>query len=503
MTVRLARPWDSAGLPEHHPFGPAHCLLSEYTQDPPRGVEHTLLMAGATNGRNPRLVLHPYPRRQNAAQPAREGFLERPLLGHEAHNDSERRAEAALARMNQVLARVEELEQALDDPADVWPRLRAAWDRAGDECDPRMAEIIRQAREIQPRLRGLAQRLRRVLRRDREQIPISRAEEIDRASMRWLVRQPGRTIPERAGADQRILATVRLENFDTLENRVLHAYAQLAAAISREWMQEHRPASGSVRYKSVSDYRKLCRRIANELAAMGVRRAGAGITPNYVLMENLDYRSVYQGWLRLLTRLKTTDNLWAWQAETWTDFAVLSVVLAFDELDEIRLIAQSPIRFRPEADSGRMFDQDQPMSIFWMRRTGLIIEVHSRFKRPGKLLTLARAHISLRITDSSRGGLPRRIAVWTPHAMERIDLRAAAEGALSRLRKLQQTNASNEILQAGLILTPGHGEHGSETAASGGARVDAIALDGAGDSLTAGLRYLRNFIRDSISGSSE
>ncbi|MBY5853885.1 hypothetical protein ACC699_29770 [Rhizobium ruizarguesonis] len=35
------------------------------------------------------------------------------------------------------------------------------------------------------------------------------------------------------------------------------------------------------------------------------------------------------------------DDLWAWQAETWADFAVLAIVLAFDELEESELVAQS------------------------------------------------------------------------------------------------------------------------------------------------------------------
>jgi len=79
-----------------------------------------------------------------------------------------------------------------------------------------MAEIVRQARRMQPVLHDLERRIRRVLRRHRELTPVDRVQEMDRASMVWLSRQPDRSIAERAGASHRILATVRRENFDTL-----------------------------------------------------------------------------------------------------------------------------------------------------------------------------------------------------------------------------------------------------------------------------------------------
>ena len=81
-----------------------------------------------------------------------------------------------------------------------------------------MAEIVRQARRMQPVLHDLERRIRRVLRRHRELTPLDRVQEMDRASMVWLSRQPGRSIAERAGASQRILATGRRENFDTLDH---------------------------------------------------------------------------------------------------------------------------------------------------------------------------------------------------------------------------------------------------------------------------------------------
>lgn len=285
--------------------------------------------------------------------------------------------------MNEVLARIQELEEALEDPSKTWVRLREAWRRAEDEEDPKMAEIVRQARRMQPVLRDLEKRIRRVLRRHRELTPLDRVQEMDRASMVWLSRQPGTSIAERAGSSQRILATVRRENFDTLENRVLHAYARLAADVAREWVREHSRAKASARYAQVEGFRKYCRSLARRLAELGVAVAGAEVTANYVLMQDKSYREVFECWQRLLLRQRTEDDLWAWQAQTWTDFAVLAIILAIDELEEAELIAQSPISWNAEAELGRWFEQDRPIAVFWLRDTGRIVEVQSRPEIPG------------------------------------------------------------------------------------------------------------------------
>lgn len=494
---RLARPWSTRQIDDGVPFGPAACLISECGQNLPRGFEQVELMSGTFRGETRRLVLHPYPRRGHGLNPAREDFPIRPPLNLEPATPDEEFAAETLRRMNEVLARIQELEDALDDPVNLWRRLRAAWVRAQNDADPRMAEIVGQAREIAPVLSELEHRIRRVLRRTRELTPLDRVQEMDRASMLWLSRQPGRTIAERAGPSQRILSTVRYENFDTLENRVFHAYLRLAALVAREWLREHRRAQGSDRYRLVDGFRLKCRAIARDLAALGVGFAEPGITPNYVLMQDKGYRSVRVAWERLLRRERILDDLWAWQAQTWTDFAVLAIVLAIDELDEARLVAQSPIVWRQEATSGRWFDQDRPLAVFWLERTGRIVEVLSRPEQPGALLTLARAHVCLRITDPSRADLPRRVAVWTPHAMERLDPEDAAEGAARTLAEIAAL-PSDEVMRDGLILTPGQGNPASARRSRGKAGVEAIAFDASGESLRFGMAALRDFIRKDI-----
>lgn len=494
---RLVRPWAGRFLDEETAFGPGDSLLSEITGPLPKDQEFVLLMQGALQGQGKALCLHPYPKREAALRPDRDGFPVRPRTGQEPKNDSEEIASQALGRMNEVLARVQELQEALDEPSETWPRLRAAWTRAQDEEDPRMAEIVRQARDLLPVVRNLEKRIRRVLRRHRELTPLDRVQEMDRASMVWLSRQPGKTVAERAGANQRILATVRQEDFNTLENRVFHSYLRLAADVAREWVRQHPNAQASNRYRAVDGFRKVCLSLARMLVGQSVGLAGPGATPNYVLMQDKGYRLVYDGWIKLLQRQKIEDDLWAWQAQAWTDFSVLAIVLALDELEESELVAQSPILWRDEAYTGRWFEQDRPLAVFWLRETGRVVEVQARPEVPGPLLTLARAHVALRITDPTRGDLPRRVAVWTPHAMQRFNLEQSAEDSLERVKQIQRFS-SHEVLRNGLILAPAHGMSEAITKSHDNLSVNAIALGASGQTLADGLNALRAFARSEI-----
>ncbi len=206
-------------------------------------------------------------------------------------------------------------------------------------------------------------------------------------------------------------------------------------------------------------------------------------------------------WEALLKREKALDELWAWQAQTWTDFSVLAVVLALHDVEDAELIAQSPIRFLAESANGIWFEQERPIAVFWLRQIGRVVEVMARPERPGTLLTLARAHVALRISDPlDRSAFPHRVAVWTPHAMERLDLPVAAHEAAGRLADLARVPGQQERIRHGLILTPGH--HNPESIASerGGVFVEAIAFDATGASLAAGRAAIRAFLARDIWG---
>ena len=489
----IRRPWSPRqDVNESTSLGPDDCLLAEAMSDEIlRNSWHTVLLVR----QNRELRLFPYPPSGNRAEPALIcGLPARPKTEREPGTEEEKIAAEALARMHNVLARIDELRTALDDPENLWQRLQEAWDRAENESDPRMAEIVRHSVEVRPYLAELEERIRRVLRRSRELTPLDRVQEMDRSSMLWMVRQPGRTIAERAGSDQRVLAIVRHENFDTLENRVLHAYLHLAVHFSRQWLREHQRAKNSKRFRDVESYSRLCRRFASELKELGVGVAEPGVTANYVLIEDRAYRSIKDAWDRLLRRDKAEDDLWAWQAQCWTDFCILAVVLAMNGLEEAVLLAQSPLVCLDEAIQGRRFLHDRPLAVFWLKESGLIVEVQARPESVSEIQFAARAHVWLRVTDLKSNIAEHRLPVWTPHCFSRLTPRTEAREAAETVDALRR-KATHEAIREGLILMPAHGIFESVEEVFGGSRVRAIAMDAVGATLRDGKRALAEFVR--------
>jgi len=493
----LPRPW-SLDAATDRALGPADCFLADLPAgeggDALARAPHALLLRGAVRS----LRLLPYPKTGAAPGPPRvAGLPARPKTGHEPHGAAEEEAAAALARMHAVLARIEDLRSALDDPDHLWERLAEAWLRAEYESDPRMAEIVRQARAIPVHLSALEGRIRRVLRRRRERVPLDRVQEMDRSSMVWLARQPGRNIPERAGGDQRVLAIARHENFDTLENRVLRAYARLASLVARQWLREHRRAEAAPRYRTVADHARRCRRIDRELAEMGVGLAEPGVTPNYVLAENRDYRKVREAWIGLLRQELLEDDLWAWQAQSWTDFCVLATILSLHAIEGAVLVAQAPLVWMPEADVGRRFRHDRPLAVFWLRREGLMVEVQVRPEQVSRMQAACQAWLWLRITALASSDVPRRVPVWTPHCFARMDLGTEVPSAASLVAR-EVRAGQHEVMREGVILAPAQGRAEIAESRVGAARVVGIAFDASGEPLRDGLEALRGFVRSCV-----
>ena len=492
MTL-FVRPWSLEGDSDRV-LGPGDCFLAELTIQENDGLArapHARLLSH--DHRELRLL--PYPTSgDSSTSPKARSLPSRPQTGQEPRNSTEETAADALAWMHEVLARIGDLELALDDPEFLWERLAEAWHLAGDERQPRMAEIVRQAHAMPLQLGVLRNRIRRVLRRTRERVPVDRAQEIDRSSMIWFARQPGRTTAERAGSGQRVLAIARHENFDTLENRVTHAYVRLARLVCRQWMLEHARAKSSDRYSTVEGFARICRQFERDLQALGVGLTDSGTTPNYVLVEDRDYRAVREAWLRLLRRESFEDDLWAWQAQIWTDFCVLALTLSIHGMEGAELIAQAPLVWRDEAVMGQRFLHDTPLAVFWLQPENLVIEVQSRPQPASRIQAACRAWVWLRITDFSANQIPRLVPVWTPHTFVRLDCDVSAQEATQMLETTAKGD-QHETIREGLIFLPAKGKGEIAKAESGTIQVVAIALDASGHTLREGMSALGTFLR--------
>jgi hypothetical protein len=396
---------------------------------------------------------------------------ERPRGNADPVTAEEKAAHALFLRAGSVWDRIADVDTLLADPAGLWTNLRILWTEL-DAGEPQMDVIVRQARELLRTIDALMIRPRRILRRVHRQIPVGRVQEVDRRSMLWLARQPGETLAERAGDDQRILAVAREENYDTLENRVLRAYGELAARHGRDYLERNKTRQRSRRALQVEHFAKSCRRMARELADRGVRAAEAGVTPNFVLQQNPGYHAVWQAWEELLNEERRADELWRWQARSWEEFCGLALMVALAGLPGARPVATAPIWFRDEHHRGKWIEADSPLGVMHLPEARLIVELQR--SHPGGDAAHIGAPIWLRIGRlGETQGFLTHVPVWPLWSpVEGLSIGEAAEvaGVVAR---------AGRLVRGGLIIRPSAGPEASETDLSGAVLALTLGTEGA------------------------
>lgn len=336
--------------------------------------------------------------------------LERPRQGQDPQTLEEQRALKLMLRAEAVWDRIRDVEDALSDPAQLWGLLSQRWTEL-NKREPQMDVIVRHERHLRRVLDTLEKRPRRILRRVHRHLPIGRVQEMDRKTMLWLARQPGETLAERAGDNQKVLGVAREENLDTLENRVLRVYGELASRHAHEYLERNRTKRNTRRAESIEAYGKRCARLARALADKGVRRAEQGCNPNFVLQQNAHYHDVWEGWLELQNREREKDELWRWQARSWDEFCSLALVIGLMRVQGAQLVATAPLWFRDEQRRGRWIDADSPLAVIFLRDPGLIVEVQTGLRKD-QLGSFA-APLWLRIGRAGDvQGFLSNIAVW-------------------------------------------------------------------------------------------
>ncbi len=416
----------------------------------------------------------------------------RPPASLEPATSDERRAVAAMARLQRVVARIQDVRAALDDPARLWERVSEAWSRADDEAEPDRDMIVRHARDMRRIMHELATRPRRVLRRAPAMVPVARVQEMDRAAMLWLTRQPGRTMAERAGPAQRVLAPARMSSANTLENRVVRSLAELSRHVAREYCRRNRKASQSTRFRSVAAYGRQCGRVAHALEESGVGTAPPGVVPNYVLSHDPLYLKAWTAYQELLRREREREELWAWQARSWEEFCALAVVVALWRLPGAALVAAAPVVFREDQQSGSWLDFDNPLAVFHLAAVDLVVEVQVRQPKHRDLDRLF-APVWLRVANLTNE-FSRRAAIWPLHGFGEDAVAGDADEVLEVVRGSPRQHS----LVAGAVIRPA--DHGSDAhrRESGGRSALSLTLGPSAQALHDGLDSLGRFCADLV-----
>ena len=223
--------------------------------------------------------------------------------------------------------------------------------------------IVDLAEHQQFPLKEIARGAKRVLRRKRDFERLSKAREFDKASLMRIAQLPGRTIAEKAGPKQRIPAVKRYETTDTLENRVVEHFCRLAEG---EWLRnqsDDRTALSNEWLRLASGFVGLCKRVKQSDDFRLIQKLkGPCVSPNYTLEQNTNYRSVWQGYRKLIKRQSEREECWAWARRLFLNRAYVYVAelfrMVFPDNQTIHIPYHKHLRARAAHQFGLWFDSE-------------------------------------------------------------------------------------------------------------------------------------------------
>ena len=356
-----------------------------------------------------------------------------------------------------------------------WPIVRRCLTEVGAH-EPRMDVIVEVAQGFEQELVHLCERPRRVLRRERQRTPLGRVEQLDSACLNWLVQQPGRTPVEKAGASQQILAVVRMEDYDTLENRVLKDFLVRSISAAEAYVRQNRGRySQSRRYRMVLQFRNRCSQLLRDTPLTTVRGLHEIPQPNYVLLHNRLYHKLWSWYLKLVRRKQQEDDAWRWQRRLWADMSRLVIGIALQQPSEPEYSVSCPfgnkLWIREEQDASCWLHPiEWPGPVIIKDSTGR--EVVAQCVHPGDLdlddacagLPVAEwigglgADMAVVFTPLQHSSSARKVClfVWAIHgaAEDLTDERVQRqpEHARRELLRLRSTGEADGVILAGIIL---------------------------------------------------
>jgi hypothetical protein len=245
-------------------------------------------------------------------------------------------------------------------------RLCKSWERIGKSRTPPLSLIVRLAAELPETIEQVCGAPRVVLRRLRELEAAARIREVDPACIRWLGRQPGRTLIEKAGAKQQLLAVVRREDCDTLENRVVRDLMVRCRHLGRSYLARNKGFSGNERLKTVERFVAICEKHLRHSPIGAARPISGGVQPNYVLQHELRYQVLWNAYLRLLRDEQVTQSVWQWRDHVWLEWLTLGLLSSLQKMSLRSPGSRLNVSISTEPAAGRFVD-DSVFGPWWSR----------------------------------------------------------------------------------------------------------------------------------------
>ena len=234
--------------------------------------------------------------------------------------------------------------------------LISRWHESAASNEPRMALIVRLARSLPDLLSAVCQRPRHTLKRERQLLPLGRIQEVDSGCLRWLARQPGETVAEKAGTKQTAMAVVRVEDIDTPENRVVRDLLARGLMACERYLREYRSASDHPRVLVVNRFQHCLRQLAVDTPICRAKRLVGVPQPNYVLQHDPRYQTLWQAYLQLVRQQMLEDNVWRWRHRLFAEHVRICAIAALTMLTSGQTAQTGDVLLRLEQTAGQFID---------------------------------------------------------------------------------------------------------------------------------------------------
>ena len=198
--------------------------------------------------------------------------------------------------------------------------LPITWEQVDNEFSsnvksPRAGLETMLARDVASVLSRILGDIRKQLLRTRRCVPVAQVRQLDSGCLRWLLRQPGRNVPEKAGPRQKVLGVVRSENYNTLENRILKDFMVRVRSLTDIWLNEFKPVKFQdevhrLTVECVDYLNKLCSRGLALEAFQSVASVQEMPTPNYVLQQDSCYSKIWVAYRSVIHWYRLLESLW-------------------------------------------------------------------------------------------------------------------------------------------------------------------------------------------------
>ena len=280
------------------------------------------------------------------------------------------------------------------------------------EADPPLRLITSIANNQLSLIDRISKSMRKYLRRERQMQHLSQAQQVDDKCLLWLTRQPGYSAVQKAGARQQILAVVRKESYDTLENRVFKHFLRLALATSRRYLRDYQAAFSET--SLIANMRKLaslCNRELHSEQMQGVGDLRSLPSPNYVLMHDKNYRLIWQLYKKLILQEQFIIWVWPYRHQFMLEYFQLFFSASL-RIDDYEAVFESKIWLRPTPDKGAFLTHVNFSNAYTKSKS--MIEISSSSSSSDFILRLRAA------------GQEKRVAFYyLPKAIELSDLAPA------------------------------------------------------------------------------